>query len=193
MNSERCQVENPVVVPPAPEPPANWFALSVNVRHEKMVSELLRNKGFETFLPLYTRRHQYVRRFREFELPLFPGYLFCRANLATRLPIMTTPGVMRIVGAGRTPVPVDNIEIWALQKAAAAGISMSPHPFWQSGQLARVVIGPLAGIEGVVVKAKHSLRLVLCISLLQRAVLLEIDSKCVALVPNGSRQVDDPI
>jgi len=56
-----------------------WFALSVTARHEKIVSQLLLNKGFETFLPLYTRRHQYARRVRRFELPLFPGYLFCRA------------------------------------------------------------------------------------------------------------------
>src|SRR5437867_1146875 len=69
-----------------------WFALSVTARHEKIVSQLLCNKGFETFLPLYTRRHQYARRVRTFELPLFPGYLFCRSDFATRMPILTTPG-----------------------------------------------------------------------------------------------------
>jgi len=59
-----------------------------------MVSQVLQHKGFETFLPLYTRRHQYNRRVREFEIPLFPGYLFCRSALNARLPILTTPGVV---------------------------------------------------------------------------------------------------
>jgi transcription antitermination factor NusG len=164
----------------------NWFALSVNVRHEKVVSELLRNKGFETFLPLYKRRHQYARREREFEVPLFPGYLFCHTTLLRRLPIMTTPGVIRIIGAGRTPIPVDYKEISSIKKALEAGVPMSPHHFWQSGEIGRVNSGPLAGVEGVVVKSKQSMRLILSVTLLQRAVMLEIDSNCVDLVTNGS-------
>jgi transcription antitermination factor NusG len=186
MRNEFCPAEVPAEASGGQETAGSWFALSVTVRHEKIVSELLRNKGFETFLPLYKRRHQYFRRFREFELPLFPGYLFCRTNLTTRLPIMTTPGVIRIIGAGRTPIPVDNTEISSLRKAVEAGVAMSPHHYFQPGQIGRVRIGPLAGVEGVVVKAKHSLRLVLSVTLLQRAVMLEIDSSCVALVTNES-------
>jgi transcription antitermination factor NusG len=179
----------PQVAPPtrqADEARGNWFALSVNVRHEKVVSELLRNKGLETFLPLYKRRHQYAHRFREFELPLFPGYLFCHTFLTRRLPIMTTPGVIKIVGAGRIPIPVDTNEITSLKKVVEAGVAMSPHHFWQSGQIGRISSGPLTGVEGIVVKSKQSTRLVLCITLLQRAVMLEIDSNCVALVSNAS-------
>jgi len=170
---------------PARELQRSWFALGVTVRHEKVVSEILHNKGFETFLPLYKRRHQYARRrFREFELPLFPGYLFCQMTLTRRLPIMTTPGVIRIVGAGRTPIPVDDNEITSLKKALDAGVAISPHHFWQPGQIGRIRTGPLAGVEGVVVKSKQSMRLILRITLLQRAVMLEIDSSCVALVTN---------
>lgn len=178
--------ELPLMTSQAEEEAGNWFALSVNVRHEKVVSEVLRNKGFETFLPLYKRRHQYARRFREFELPLFPGYLFCYAFLARRLPIMTTPGVINIVGAGRTPIPVDSNEITSLKKAVEAGVAMSPHHFWQSGQIGRISEGPLTGVEGIVVKSKQSTRLILCVTLLQRAVMLEIDSSYVALVTNVS-------
>ncbi|MCU1338098.1 MAG: transcriptional activator RfaH [Bryobacterales bacterium] len=165
----------------APDPERKWFALSVNVRHEKIVSQLLLNKGFETFLPLHTRRHQYDRRVRTFDLPLFPGYLFCRVNPTARLPVLTTPGVLRMIGAGRVPIPLEDDEIVSLQRVAEAGIAMVPHPFWRSGQTGRVTAGPLTGIEGIVVGAKQSMRLVLSVSLLQRSVLLEIDSDCVAL------------
>jgi transcription antitermination factor NusG len=186
MGNEFCPAEVLAEASGEQEREGSWFALSVTVRHEKIVSEVLRNKGFETFLPLYKRRHQYDRRFREFELALFPGYLFCHTSLSTRLPIMTTPGVIRIVGAGRTPIPVDNTEIWSLKKAVEAGVAVSPHHFWKSGQIGRVSTGALAGVEGVVVKSKQSLRLILCVTLLQRAVMLEIDSSCVTLVPNAS-------
>src|SRR5713226_3380460 len=112
------------LVPHASDAEQKWFALSVTVRHEKIVSQVLQNKGFETFLPLYTRRHQYSRRVRSFELPLFPGYLFCRSDFETRLPILTTPGVLRMVGAGRIPIPVEDGEIASLQIASRAGAPM---------------------------------------------------------------------
>lgn len=158
-----------------------WFALTVKSRHEKMVTQLLTNKGYETFLPLYTRRHQYARRARQFELPLFPGYLFCRFDAAACLPVLTTPGVLRVVGSGRAPVPVDNGEIAALQKAIAAKVTMTPYPYWRSGQRGRITSGALAGVEGVVVSGKQPMKLILSVSLLQRSVLLEIDASRVDL------------
>lgn len=185
--------EVPLEISEGQETQGNWFALSANVRHEKVVSELLRNKGFETFLPLYKQRHQYAHRLREFELPLFPGYLFCHATLVQRLPIMTTPGVLRIIGAGRTPIPVDHREINSLKKAVEAGVPMAPHHFWQSGEIGRISNGPLAGVEGVVVKSKQSMRLILCVTLLQRAVMLEIDSNCVELVAGRSAAVGNQV
>jgi len=157
-----------------------WFALGVASRHEKIVSQLLRNKGFNTFLPSYVRRHQYGRRTRDFELPLFPGYLFCRLDPLQRLPILTTPGVLRLIGAGRSPIPVEDEEITSLQRAREAGVLMMPYPYWQTGQKGRITGGPLAGIEGIVLSARRPVRLVLSVRLLQRSVLLEIDSECVA-------------
>lgn len=167
------------------EPPQGeraWFALSVRARHEKVVSQLLSYKGFETFLPLFTRRHQYARRVREFQLPLFPGYLFCRLDPAARLPILITPGVLRLVGAGGVPIPVDSLEVEALQKAVQAQVPMVPHPYWKTGQIGRITSGALAGVEGIVVSSNPKARLILSVTLLQRSVLLEIDSERVSLV-----------
>ena len=77
---------------------------------------------------------------------------------------------------------MDDCEIVSLQKASRAGTQMFPYPYWQSGQTGRIIAGPLAGLEGIVVTEKNSVRLILSVSLLQRSVLLEIDSDCVARV-----------
>jgi len=158
-----------------------WFALGVTARHEKAISRMLHQKGYETFLPLYTNRHQYGKRSREFELPLFPGYVFCRFNPVTRLPIITTPGVIQVIGAGRVPIAIDYGEITALQRAVSADARLLPWPFWQEGQKGRITFGPPSGIEGIVMNVKDPVRLVLSVSLLQRSVLLEIDADCVSL------------
>jgi transcription antitermination factor NusG len=163
----------------ASQPNARWYALSVAPRHEKKVSYQLEQKGYETFLPLYKRQHQYGRRSREFQLPLFPGYLFCRTELSLRLPVLTTPGVLQFLGAGKIPSPIAGDEIGAIQIAARAGIRMEPHNFWDKGQRVRIVRGPLTGLEGMVADSNKPLRLVLSITLIQRSVLLEIDCDCV--------------
>jgi transcription antitermination factor NusG len=156
-----------------------WFALIVAPRHEKAVAQLLQHKGYETFLPVFSRKHQYGRKTREFQLPLFPGYLFCRVDISVRLPILMTPGVLQFLGAGRLPIPIDEDEIAALQRAVQAGVPMTPHIFWQTGQKGRITSGPLAGVEGIVMDANKPFRLILSVSLLQRSVLLEIDADCV--------------
>ena len=170
--------------------PQEWFAIGVAPRHEKAVSQLLDHKGYETFLPLYSRRHQYERRAREFQLPLFPGYLFCRVDPAVRLPILTTPGVRHFLGAGRVPIPVEEAEITALQRAVLSGISMAPHAFWRIGQKGRIASGPLEGVEGIVMDTRKPLRLLLSVTLLQRSVILEIDADCV--VAENSREATPP-
>ncbi len=163
----------------AREADANWFALGVAARHEKAVARNLLQKGYETLLPLYTNRHHYANRTRDFELPLFPGYVFCKFDPAVRLPVLTTPGVLRVVGAGHTPVSVDTEEIAAIRAAVAAKARMMPTPFLKTGQRGRVVRGPLKGIEGIVADGSESVRLVLSVSLLQRSLLVEVDADCV--------------
>jgi transcriptional antiterminator NusG len=158
-----------------------WFALLVKPRHEKAVSSILKNKGYETFLPLYRQRHTYSRgRSKVSELPLFPGYVFCRFNPVTRLPLLTTPGVFYVVGVGRTPVALDDQEITSLQTVVKSGVSAEPHPFLRTGEQVRIIDGPLAGAEGILMYIKQAPRLILSITLLQRSVLAEVDQSWVA-------------
>jgi transcription antitermination factor NusG len=156
-----------------------WFALSVAPRHEKKVSFQLEQKGYETFLPVYLRQHQYGRRTQEFQLPLFPGYLFCRTDPNERLPVLTTPGVFQFLGAGKAPTPIADDEIGAIQIAARVGLRMEPHSFWEKGQKVRIAKGPLTGLQGIVADSNNPLRLVLSITLVQRSVLVELDGECV--------------
>src|SRR5215471_17879374 len=80
-----------------------WFAVQVRPRYEKATARALRNKGYEEFLPLYTSPRRWTDRLKHIELPLFPGYVFCRFDLQVVPRIVTTAGVVRIVGMGNTP------------------------------------------------------------------------------------------
>jgi len=113
------------------------------------------------------------------ELPLFPGYLFCRFDAMNRLPILTTPGMVQIVGFGKTPVPVPDAEIAAIQAATIGNLAREPWPYLEVGQKVKVECGPMRGVEGILLNIKGSHRLVLSVTLLQRSVAVEVDSNWV--------------
>jgi transcription antitermination factor NusG len=154
----------------------HWYALRVQTRRANAAAAALRGKGFEEFLPVYSCRRRWSDREKIVELPLFPGYIFCRIDLSDRLvPVLTTPGVTGFVSAGRVPFPVAEQEIETLQRVARSGLSAVPCPYVRVGSRITLEAGPLAGLEGLVMKIDSLDRLVVSISLLQRSVAIEID------------------
>lgn len=152
-----------------------WFAILTRTGREKNATLLLENSGFECYLPRSRSNRRWSDRTKEIDVPLFPGYLFCRMNPNDRLPVLITPGVVQIVGRGKTPIPVEEHEITAIQRVASSGLSTMPWPYLQVGQLARIEEGPLQGMSGIVVRIKSGLKLVLSVQLLQRSIAVEID------------------
>jgi len=164
---------------PDPDAVFPWFALQVKFRHEKTVSQALRGKGYNEYLPLYHGRHHSGGRFRDVDLPLFPTYVFCRFDPLQRLPILSTPGVFSIVGTSHEPLAVDDEELECVQRLIASGLHAEPWPFLQVGDPVYVEEGSLRGTHGVLQRFKNKYRLVISITLLQRSVAVEIDRACV--------------
>lgn len=152
-----------------------WFAVRVKSNYEKPVSAILRGKGFEEFVPTYRSKRQWSDRAKTIDLPLFPGYLFCRLDLNRRLPLLTTPGFLYLVGKGKTPEPVDEREIAAIQSIVRAGVPAFPWPAAVVGQKVRLERGPLRGVEGVVAKVDDQHRIFVNLTLLRRSISVQVD------------------
>ena len=152
-----------------------WFVLRVKSNFERAVERSLVSRGFEAYLPTYETRSWVYDRMKEREKPLFPGYVFCRLDEWKRQPVVTVPGVVHIVGMGRTLLPVDELEMKAVRTLIQSGLSASPWPFLKVGQKMLIEKGPLAGIEGNLIAFRSGYRLVLSISLLQRSIVAEIE------------------
>jgi transcription antitermination factor NusG len=152
-----------------------WFALRVQSRCEKVVAMIARNKGFEEFLPLHQSRRRWSDRLKAIDLPLFPGYVFCRLDPQRRLPLLTIPGVLHFVGIGKIPSPIEDTEIAAIQTATGSGILTEPWPFLEVGQRVRLEGGPLAGLEGILVETATRQRVVVSVTLLKRSVAVAIE------------------
>jgi transcription antitermination factor NusG len=162
-----------------------WYALQIRSRWEATTAGLLRGKGLETLLPTYTTKRKWSDRFKVVESPLFPGYVFCRFNVQNRLPVLITPGVISVVGTGKTPIAVHEAEIRSIQAAIASGVQMEPWPYVEIGERVRIKDDVLDGMEGILTGFKGSHRVVISVTLLRRSVALEIDRSRIAPLGMG--------
>lgn len=156
-----------------------WFAVMVRTGMENTATILLENAGYQCFLPLAECKGRRVNGEEQVQIPLISNYLFCRMNPRNRLPVLTTPGVMQIVGTGETPLPLDREEVAALQRIGKSGLPRMPWPYSKVGHVARIEEGPLQGLNGIIMKIRSGLKLVRSITLLQRSIAVEIDPNWV--------------
>ena len=174
-------------------PDRNWYAVKVRSKFERTASSLLRAKGFEEFLPLVRARRRWSDRTKELEVPLFPGYVFCRFDPRFRVPVLETPGVAGIVGFGSQFTPVPESEIRAIEAVINSGNPLELYPYLSAGKKIRIEDGPFTGVEGVVVEWKNRFRLIVSVTLLQRSVAVEIDREWAApLEPSSLRHLAHP-
>ncbi len=125
-----------------------WFALRVRSNHEQVASLHLRSRGYEEFSPSYRVERQWSDRKKTTEQALFPGYVFCRLNPNARLPVLTVPGVMGMVGFGDGPTSIPEEEVGRVRSMLNSGLVVMPWPFLKVGETVLIERGPLAGVEG---------------------------------------------
>ncbi|MFZ0963042.1 MAG: UpxY family transcription antiterminator [Terriglobia bacterium] len=167
---------------------AGWLAIYTRHQHENLAAHSLAYKGFEVFLPQYIAVRRWSDRTKELSAPLFPGYLFLRGRLEQRLSILTTLGVLGLVGFAGVPAFIPDAEIEALRQTLAHRPHIEPYPFLKCGDWVRVKCGPLEGIEGILVRKKKQFRLVLSVQLLQKSAAVEVDAWMVERPPRPERR-----
>lgn len=153
-----------------------WYAAYTSANHEKRVAEQLVVRAVEHFLPLYDSVRRWKDRRVKLHLPLFPGYVFVRLALRDRLQVLCVPGVARLVGFNGTPAAIPGEDIEALRASLDNGVRAEPHPYLTIGRRVRVMGGPMTGVEGILVRRKGKLRVVISIDQIHRSVAIEVDA-----------------
>jgi transcription antitermination factor NusG len=162
-----------------------WYAAQVRPKSEEYVKHLLGGKGYEPFVPVYERRRRWSDRVVTQTVPLIPNYVFFHVNRESLGFVVTTPRVIRIVGAARAPWPIPAHEIEALRRIAALRLIAQPWPFFREGQVVQIQEGPMSGVRGILLRVKNEHRLIVSVSLLQRSVAVEIDARSVFAAPEN--------
>lgn len=140
-----------------------WRAVQVMTNHEKRVTKQLDARSMEHYLPLYTEKSRWTDRTVKLERPLFPGYIFVRFIPDKKITVLSTPGVLRLLGKGATGM-IPFAEIDRIRTALAKGYSLRPHAYIARGTSVRLKHGVFAGIEGKVTEVRGNCRVVLALS-----------------------------
>ena len=160
-----------------------WYAAYTSANHEKRVDLQLGQRSVEHFLPLYESVRRWKDRKMRLQLPLFPGYVFVRLALCDRLRVLQVPSLVRLVGFNGHPSALPDEEIEALKTASACGVRAEPHPFLTVGRRVRITSGPFEGRQGILLRKKGTLRVVLSVELIMRSIVIDVDAADVEPVP----------
>src|SRR4051794_5783317 len=140
-----------------------WYAVRVRSNHENTTATFLKSTGHTIFHPTYRDQRRWSDRVKEVEVPLFTGYIFCHMDINRRLPILQAPGAINIVGFGKSFIPVAEEEIEAVRATLNLPGFARPCPYLNVGERVRVEVGPLKGVEGILLERKTDTRLVISV------------------------------
>ncbi|HWV57600.1 MAG TPA: UpxY family transcription antiterminator [Longimicrobiales bacterium] len=158
-----------------------WYACYTSARREKKVEALLRDRGFESYLPLVMRKRQWTDRQVIVPWPMFPSYVFARFALCDFHAILTTPGIATVVRTNGLPTPIPDEELDNVRQLAEvlARSEIEPviRPLVKAGQRVRVTDGPFKGIRGIVVQVRGRRRVLVGLRAVGQALQVNIDTR----------------
>jgi len=155
----------------------DWFAVYTASRHEKSVSRHLDARGIANFLPTYCSERKWRNGQKVgLDLPLLPNYIFVQFKPGEYVQVLDVPGALSIVcGTGGEFAALPGREI-DLLRSSLAKCSAEPHPLVKVGEKVRIRRGAMAGMEGVVVRVRGALRVVITVEMLMRSFSVELGS-----------------
>jgi transcription antitermination factor NusG len=170
-----------------------WYAAHTRANHEKRVAEQLDRRAVEHFLPVYQSVRKWADRRKRLELPLFPGYIFVRLPLQERLRVLEIPSVARLVGFDNTPTALPDHEMEVMRNGLTGQLRVLPHHYLKAGRRVRIIRGPLEGCQGILLRNKGDLRVVLSVDLIMRSVAVEVGTEDIAVLPAPTTPTDFPL
>ena len=157
-----------------------WYAVYTSANHEKRVAQQMAQRSVEHFLPQYSSVRRWKDRRVRLDLPLFPGYVFVRLALRDRLRVLKIPSVVCLVNFGGQPAALPDDIVMRLRKGLGGEPRVEPHPYVNVGRRVCILHGPLASTEGILIRKKGHLRVVVSIESIARSIAVEVDLMDIA-------------
>jgi transcription antitermination factor NusG len=163
-----------------------WLAVWTKPRAERVAAGMLEARGVAVWLPTITVRRRWSDRWKEVEVPMFPGYLFAQAGIGSWPELLRVHGVLTIVKQGRVPAWLRDHQMLELRAAVERICLGEQEPEvvddYEVGERVRVIDGPMAGLVGIVREKRGGRRLLVGVEQIGRALSLSIGAARVERV-----------
>lgn len=154
--------------------PGRWWVAHARPRNEKALLLDLQTRAIHAYLPLCqrVRRSRGAARLSRSIVPVFTGYVFFNADEEQRRSALMTNRIVNLLTVANQGELLG--ELRQIQKLLSTRADFEWGPALVAGDWARVVRGPLAGLEGVVVRRVNRYRLALNVNMLSQSVQVEV-------------------
>jgi transcriptional antiterminator RfaH len=149
-----------------------WWVLHTKPRAEKALARSFLASRVPFFLPLHKKQWRSRGRLFSSFLPLFPGYLFIRRNdyWASAPKTNQVLRVLNVPDSQRLRADLDRV-----YRVMQTGMAVAPEEHLHPGARVLIESGPLAGLEGRILKHGSQLRFFVEVDFIQKGMSVEIE------------------
>jgi transcription antitermination factor NusG len=171
---------DPYAPGPADASCGDWWVVHTKPRQEKALAGDLTRLGVVHFLPLVSVRRKTAGRVIQRYLPLFPSYLFFCGRENERYATLTTHRVANMIAVSDQEQL--RRDLHQIHTVVCSQEPVDLYPAIQQGKRCRVIQGPLAGLEGVVLRRRDVCRVYVGVQVLGQSAEMEIDPALLEVV-----------
>jgi len=161
-----------------------WYALYTKSREEVWAKTNLEERGLEVYLPRYLKRRSHARKVDMVKTPLFPRYIFARADvsLGERPAMAYAPGVEYILSFGSKLGTIDDRIIEEIRRREDENglVTMGMEPVFKPGQQVRVSDGAFNDHIGLFQCASDDQRVFVLLNLMGGSVRVRLPLDAVS-------------
>ena len=165
---------------PEPTDPL-WLVCHTKPRCEKKFAALMQAEKLEHYLALTQSVRRYGTQTKRFTKPLFPGYVFAQVPAERKARIYQQDLLARAITVEDVPRFLRQLE--DVKAIVASGFELSLIPLLTKGRRAKIVGGPLHGLEGVVDDPVNPKGIVLSVDVLQQGLLVKVPAANLRPLP----------
>ncbi len=156
-----------------------WYAVYTRSRSEKKVARELVKSGIDHYLPLCRSLRQWSDRKKKVALPLISCYVFVHISPREHYVVDQTSGVVSFVSFNGSPVAIPEWQIRNLQILTESYMELENCMDFKKGEQVRVIMGPMAGLHGVITEIRGQRKLVISVEALNFSMAVRIDPRIV--------------
>ena len=151
-----------------------WYVAHTRARHEKILSKELSRFEMFNYLPLTQRvtRSRATGRTSRSMVPVFPGYVFFRGTQEQRYRALTTNRIAHVLAVPDQSQLVE--ELLHIQRLLENTDEFLVARRLNVGEWARIIAGPLCGLEGIITRYSSRLRLAMNVTILGQSISVEV-------------------